>query len=80
MKIKELNNLRTKEINELEKLLNKKIAEVMQVKVRIKVSKEKNLKHVKMLKQDVSQILTILMEKKLIKTDTIKGEGKENNI
>lgn len=81
MKIKELNSLRTKETDELEKLLAGKKAEVMKVQVKVKVSKDKNLKHVKSLKRDISQLSTILAEKRLVEQDIEtkdnKQEGKE---
>lgn len=81
MKIKELNSLRTKDTDELEKLLSGKKAEVMKVQVKVKVSKDKNLKHVKSLKRDISQLSTILAEKRLVEQDIEtkdnKQEGKE---
>lgn len=64
MKKKELNNLRTKGVEELQKLLNEKMSDAIQSKVKMKVSKEKNLKHVKMLRRDISQISTLLEQKK----------------
>lgn len=80
MKIKELKTLREKSIQELRKLLDKKILEIMQVKTKIKVSKEKNLKHVKMLKRDISQINTILREKELIEQDSEKKKENESEV
>jgi len=65
MKLKELNSLREKSLNETKSLLNKKIFEIQQVNVKNKVSKEKNLKHIKMLRRDISQIKTIVREKEL---------------
>lgn len=77
MKSKELNSLRNKDTQELKKLLDKKIMEAFQVKVNIKVSKDKNLKHVKMLKRDISQIATILRESELLKKDKLEKEESE---
>ena len=74
MKSKDLNSLRTKNIQELEKFLDEKRTEIMKVRVRTKVSKEKNLKHVKMLKRDISQVFTILTEKRLIEKDAKRKE------
>lgn len=77
MKLKEIKNLRSKEIKELEKLVNEKVAEIMKLKVRAKVSKEKNLKHVKMLRREVAQLLTIISEKKLIEKNALVQKSKE---
>ena len=80
MKRKDLNSLRTKNIQELEKFLNEKRTEIMKVRVRTKVSKEKNLKHVKMLKRDISQVYTILTEKRLIEKDSKREEKSEEEV
>jgi ribosomal protein L29 len=78
MKLKELNSLRNKEIQELQKLLSEKKIEALQAKAGIKVSKEKNLKHVKMLKRDISQIFTILSEKKFMEAESNKKKTVES--
>ena len=80
MKSKELNDLRTKDVKELQKLLNKKVADAVQAKVKTKVSKEKNLKNVKMLKRDISQILTIMNEKRLIQEEIENKKEPESKV
>lgn len=65
MKLKDINGLRAKAAKELKELLKEKENKAVQAKVRIKVAKEKNLKHVKMLRRDIAQISTILREKEL---------------
>jgi ribosomal protein L29 len=80
MKSKELNDLRTKDIKELQKLLDKKVAGAVQAKIKTKVSKEKNLKNVKMLKRDISQILTIMSEKRLVQEGIEKKKEPESKV
>ena len=63
MKIKELKDLRTKEIKDLNALVAKKKVEVIKNAVKISGAKEKNLKLLKMAKKEIAQILTIIKEK-----------------
>jgi len=69
MKKKELKSIRAKEEKEIEKILDDKRKSASELYAKIKVGQEKNLKKVKMLRRDISQILTILKEKE------IKREG-----
>ena len=75
MKKKELKQLRTKSLQELQKLLAKKQTEAMKVRINVKVAKEKNLKHVKMLRREISQVKTVIRKKQLVKQ--IEKESKE---
>lgn len=76
MKLKEINDLRGKGEKDIRKLLEEKRSEIAKTEVKRKVSKEKNLKRVKMLKRDVSRILTILAEKKFV-TEAVNEKGGE---
>ncbi len=77
MKKKDLNDLRNKEAGELVKLLGKRSLEIMKVRAKSKVAKEKNLKRVKNLKREVAQIKTLIREKELIgeSSEKEKEEG-----
>jgi len=72
MRKKELNTLRGKKVEDLKSQSNELKLQIEKTKIDIKVSKEKNLKKVKNLARDLSQILTIIREKEL------SGETKEN--
>ena len=63
MKIKELKDLRIKEVKDLYTLVAKKEVEVIKNAVKISGAKEKNLKLLKMAKKEIAQILTIIKEK-----------------
>jgi ribosomal protein L29 len=67
MKLKAVQELRTKEIEKLRKEAVEKELEFFKFNAEIKVSKEKNLKKGKNLRRDLSQILTIIREKELRK-------------
>jgi ribosomal protein L29 len=77
MKKKEINNLRSKKVKELIKMLNKKRTEAMQIKAKLKVSKEKDLKKVKNLRRDIAQIKTVIREKELIGEEVKQEEIKK---
>ncbi len=66
MKKKDLNDLRGKSLKDLEKILKEKMLEVIRTKTNLRISKEKNLKRVKMLRREFAQINTVLKEKRLI--------------
>ncbi len=59
MKIKEVKELNTKTVKELEALLAKKKLELSKNQVKISGGKEKNIKVVWALKKEIAQILTI---------------------
>ncbi len=63
MKIKELKDLRTKEVKDLNAFVAKKKLEVIKNAVKISGAKEKNLKLSKIAKKEIAQILTIIKEK-----------------
>ncbi|HLD91792.1 MAG TPA: 50S ribosomal protein L29 [Patescibacteria group bacterium] len=63
MKIKELKDLRIKEVKDLYTLVAKKEVEVIKNAVKISGAKEKNLKLLKIAKKEIAQILTIIKEK-----------------
>jgi ribosomal protein L29 len=80
MKRNELKSLRTKSGEELEKTLKEKKLELMETRASTSVSKNKNLKQVKIQRRFISQLATILTEKRLaerIVEKDVKEEGKE---
>lgn len=72
MKTKELRDLRTKDLKEIEKLVITKKLELIRGKAEGKVGKEKNLKKAKNLRRDISQLLTVIREKEIIEDDLNK--------
>lgn len=69
MKRKDLVDLKTKEVKDLNKILGDKKAELEKVMVNVSVGKEKNFKKAKNLRRDISQILTIVKEKEIGKKE-----------
>lgn len=65
MKKKEMNEVKAKDIKEMEKILSEKKTDIMKTRAQIVASKEKNLKKIKMAKRDISQISTIIREKQI---------------
>jgi ribosomal protein L29 len=63
MKRKALNELKTKTLPELKKIVQEKNISSIKAKAEMKAGKEKNLKRSKFLRRDVAQILTIISEK-----------------
>lgn len=63
MKIKELKDLKTKDIKDLEKLVAKQKLELIKNQVKIAGAKEKNLKKSWSLRKEIAQILTIIKSK-----------------
>lgn len=80
MKPKELNSLRTKTGEELQEMVDKKQTEILQQKMKMGVSKGKNLKQVKILKKEVSQILTLINEKKFTQEEIDDKKEKESGV
>lgn len=66
MKIKELNDLRSREKKDILKELEEKRLELSKAIVNVRITKEKNLKKAKFLRRDISQILTIIREDEII--------------
>ncbi len=63
MKIKNLKELKNKEVKELEKMVSKLRLELTKNQVKIAGGKEKNLKVTWTLKKELAQILTIIKTK-----------------
>lgn len=66
MKKKDLSGIRNKTKKELMSLYDKKSLEVAVVRASIKAGQEKNLKKVKLIRHEVSQILTVLKEMEIV--------------
>ena len=65
MKIKEVKDLTTKTVNELQDLVLKKKLELVKNTVKIAGGKEKNLKVAWILRKEIAQIMTVLKLKGL---------------
>lgn len=65
MKIKEVKDLTTKTVKELETLVSKKKLELVKNTVKIAGGKEKNLKVAWTLRKEIAQIMTVLKLKVL---------------
>jgi len=63
MKIKELNDIKTKETKDLVKLVEKQKLELIKNQVKIAGGKEKNLKKSWGLRKEIAQLLTIIKQK-----------------
>jgi len=77
MKIKEFNELRSKNIKELKKIALEKKLEAERAKMKIFSGKEKNLKVKRNLSREVAKILTLVREKEIIESLQPKKENKE---
>ena len=60
MKVKQLQEIKSKEVKELEKLVSQKKLEVIKNQVKIAGGKQKNLKVAWVLKKEIAQLLTII--------------------
>jgi len=67
MKIKEIKELRAKDIKDLEAFVIKKRQELLKLNVKLLAGKEKNVKLLKNMKKDIVQLLTLKSEKEVIK-------------
>ena len=65
MKIKEVKDLKTKTIKDLEALVSKKKLELVKNTVKIAGGKEKNLKTAWLIRKEIAQIMTIIKMKGL---------------
>jgi len=65
MKKKEMNEVKAKDIKEMEKIISEKKIDIIKTRAQVVTSKEKNLKKIKMAKRDISQISTIIREKQI---------------
>jgi ribosomal protein L29 len=77
MKRKELANFREKDLEKLVKETESKRFEIIKAQAEIKASKEKNFKKVKLLRHELSQILTLIREKQIEEVEKNKL-GKED--
>jgi len=66
MRRNDLLKLRGRKLTEIEDILKIKKLEFIRAKTNLKAKREKNLKKVKLLSHEISQMLTIIKEKKLI--------------
>jgi len=74
MKSKDLNKLRSEDIDSLEKLLAEKKKELGLSYADRKAGKEKNLRLSKNLRRDIAQIMTILRENEIAKKEAERNK------
>jgi len=72
MKKKDFENIKTKDIADLQKLAAEKRLEVAKLFAKIKAGQEKNPKVMKMTRRELAQILTLVRQKEIA-----EKEGKE---
>jgi ribosomal protein L29 len=65
MKKKDINDLRSKSIADLVKLVGEKKLELAKVSVEMKTSQEKNIKKARNLRDEIAKISTIIREKQI---------------
>lgn len=78
MKNKDLSDLRSKDLKELNKLLSDNKSELLKIKLDMSTGQESNLKKAKHLKKDIAQILTLIREKQIVRgfeNDEEKGDN-----
>ncbi len=66
MKINELNKLKKKEKQDLEKISADNKIELVKIRAEVSAGNENNNKKIKNLKRDIAQILTVIREKELL--------------
>nr|AKQ04356.1 coiled-coil 59..80 [uncultured Microgenomates bacterium Rifle_16ft_4_minimus_5036] len=74
MKRKEIEELRKKDRQALEKLVSEKKTVLVKTVTDTKIAREKNLKKAKNTKREIAQIETVLREKEILEKE--KGEEK----
>ena len=72
MKKNDLATLRQKEVKDLEKMLKEKKADVAKTEVNTVAGKEKNVKKANNLRREISQILTLIREREILKKEETK--------
>lgn len=77
MKKKDLQDLRSKKIVELDKIVVKKRQESVIAHAKMNTGQEKKIKKVKNLRHEIAQILTIIREKQILGEEE-KKEVKES--
>ena len=73
MKKRDLQEIRSKKVAELDKIVAKKRQESVLADAKMKTGQEKKIKKVKNLRREIAQILTIIREKQILE----KKEKKE---
>ena len=63
MKVKQLQEIKNKEVKELEKLISKQKLELIKNRVKIASGKEKDLKKSWKIRKEIAQVLTIIKSK-----------------
>ena len=76
MKKKDLDSIRGKTVEELNKMANEKRNEITLTYAKIKAGQEKNTSKAKTLKQDLAQIMTIARENEIIEASKPKEKTK----
>ncbi|MGD8744435.1 MAG: 50S ribosomal protein L29 [Candidatus Woesebacteria bacterium] len=79
MKVKKLNSLRKKGIDDLKEEAGKKRLEFAKEYSQLKAGKQNNPKKARELKKDIAQILTIMREKEIIKGTSKKDSEKSKS-
>ena len=74
MKKKELESLRKKDINELNKTLGDKKKEYLLTYNQVKAGQEKDTRKPTNIRKEIAQILTTIKEKEIIEKSLSKGE------
>ena len=64
MKIKELKEIKSKDVKDLKSILSKKKLELLQNEVKILESKEKNVKLARNLRKEIAQIMSFINERR----------------
>ncbi len=67
MKKKDVDNLKSKTVEDLTKMVFDKKLKLGSTKADIISSREKNLKMMKNLRRDISQILTVIRQKEIVR-------------
>ena len=77
MKKKDLQDLRSKKVIDLNKIVAKKRQESILAHAKMKTGQEKKIKKVKNLRREIAQVLTIIREKQILEKEK-KKEAKNN--
>ncbi len=78
MKRKDLNNLKTKELKDLRKLLKDSKKELTKAKIELKMGNVKNVHEVKNKRKNIASILTFMSIKEKIEISKPKEKKQEN--
>ena len=70
MKIKELTDLRKKDINELKNILKDKKDDLDKINLDLSLGQESDHKKASRVKKDIAQIMTIVREKEIIEAES----------